>query len=99
MANITIYMKGPDFAGTPPAQLPDVTISQIPNNVSFRINQTYDLGQYINDPGGRVTDSRVLTGGSPLPDPWFVSYSHATKLLTGDAVGQAQSLTLEVTFT
>ena len=64
--------------------------------ILINVGQTSDMSQYIVDTfeGGRITDSQILALNTSI-----ATYSHATKLLTGVAVGTMTGLQLEITYT
>jgi len=69
-----------------------VLLSFIPT-IQLSISQTHDMSQYIDDPLGIITNSRIVN-----LDITKATYSHATKLLTAVANGISAGLQLEVTY-
>lgn len=69
-----------------------VALLTIPN-IGVEVGNTHDMSQYIVDTGSLITDSQILNINTS-----FATYSHATKLMTGVAIGLMTNLQLEVTF-
>ena len=68
------------------------SILTIPN-FSITETSTHDMSQYINDPQTLITNSQIIG-----IDTNVATYSHATLLLTGVAVGSMTNVQLEVTY-
>jgi hypothetical protein len=91
MANILIRMKGPDVAPI----VNSIGVTNIPS-ITFAVNDTHDMSQYIFDPAGLRTSTSINGVTNGLLPGGFASYDSSTERLTGVASGTEAGLQLTV---